>query len=335
MLEYKKIDLHLHFDGSLPIEWAWETAQKELGLTDKEAFIKSMQVDEDTHSLYDYLARFDMPLKLLQSEDNLYEAMKALILELDQQGLLYAEIRFAPQQHIKQGLSQKQVVDILCQAREDALRECTQLHVNFILCMMILGEEKLTHELNEETLYLAKEYQNRGVVAVDLAGAEGMASMEDFRELFMKAKELGLVYTIHAGESYGPMNIEKALSFGALRIGHGTSAIQDEKVMELLKEKKVPLEVCITSNVHSEAVNDYEAHPIKSYLDRGILICICTDNMTISDTNLDKEYDILLQKLGFTMEDLIACNQRALESSFASEEEKQKLLTAFRSGSWN
>ena len=330
MLDYKKVDLHLHFDGSLLIEWAWETAQKELGLSDKEAFIKSMQVDQDCHSLYDYLARFDMALKLLQSENNLYEAMKALIFELDKQGLLYAEIRFAPQQHIKQGLSQKQVVDTLCRAREDALKKCGHLHVNFILCMMILGEESLTHELNEETLYLAKEYQHKGVVAVDLAGAEGMAPMEDFRGLFSKAQELGLIYTIHAGESYGPVNIEKALSFGALRIGHGTSAIKDEKVMALLKEKRIPLEVCVTSNIHSEAIAVYEDHPIKEYMKRGIPVCICTDNMTISDTNLDKEYDVLLQKLGFSIDDLLVCNQNALKHSFASEKEKQELFELFR-----
>ena len=308
MLDYKKVDLHLHFDGSLPIEWAWETAQKELGLSDKEAFIKSMQVDQDCHSLYDYLARFDMALKLLQSENNLYEAMKALIFELDKQGLLYA----------------------LCRAREDAQKKCEHLHVNFILCMMILGEESLTHELNEETLYLAKEYQHKGVVAVDLAGAEGMAPMEDFRGLFSKAQELGLIYTIHAGESYGPVNIEKALSFGALRIGHGTSAIKDEKVMALLKEKRIPLEVCVTSNIHSEAIAVYEEHPIKEYMERGIPVCICTDNMTISDTNLDKEYDVLLQKLGFSIDDLLACNQNALKHSFASEKEKQELFELFR-----
>ena len=224
----------------------------------------------------------------------------------------------------------KQVVDTLCRAREDAQKKCEHLHVNFILCMMILGEESLTHELNEETLYLAKEYQHKGVVAVDLAGAEGMSPMEDFRGLFSKAQELGLIYTIHAGESYGPVNIEKALSFGALRIGHGTSAIKDEKVMALLKEKRIPLEVCVTSNIHSEAIAVYEEHPIKEYMERGIPVCICTDNMTISDTNLDKEYDVLLQKLGFSIDDLLACNQNALKHSFASEKEKQELFELFR-----
>ena len=328
MLAYKKVDLHLHFDGSLPIETAWRLAQKDLGLTDKTAFISSMQVNQDCHSLYDYLARFDMPLKLLQSEENLYMAMKDLILELEHQQLLYAEIRFAPLQHIKKGLTQRQVVEILCRAREDALKECEHLHVNYILCMMILGEEKLTHEMNEETLLLAKEYADRGVVAVDLAGAEGMAPMEDFRELFAHAAMLGLSYTIHAGESYGPENIKTAISFGAMRIGHGTSAIKDKSIMELIKKKKIALEVCITSNVQSEAVSSYSAHPAVQYLEEGIPVCICTDNMTISNTNLDQEYEHWIKEAGMNTADIQKCNRYAIQYAFLNDEEKEYLLKA-------
>lgn len=318
-----KADLHLHFDGSLPMEEAWKLVEK-TGCN-HEDFIKSMQVDQNCHSLYDYLARFDTPLKLLQTEENLYKMAYALIKELDSQKLAYAEIRFAPMQHIKSGLSQCQVVRIMCQARKDAMLT-SKIHVNYILCMMVLGEEKLTHDLNVETIQLAHEFSDQGVVAIDLAGAEGLAPMQDFQGLFQMAKELGLRYTIHAGESYGPENIAKAIEFGAERIGHGTSAIKDPLVMKLLKEKKIPLEVCVTSNVNCEVVDHYESHPIRQYIDAGIIVLICTDNMTISNTNLDREYEKLMRYCGITAKEIEECQLNAIRYSFADPLLKEQLI---------
>lgn len=324
MFRNKKIDLHLHFDGSLPIESAYKLA-RELGMTNKEEFVERMQVNDDCHSLYDYLERFDLPIQLLQTEENLYKMMVALIESLDQKGYLYAEIRFAPMQHIKEGLTQKQVVETLCKARTDALRKCKYLHVNYILCMMILGEERLTNQNNVETLYLAKEYCEKGVVAVDLAGAEGIAPMEDFRGLFELADQLGLIYTIHAGENYGPENIKTALSFGAKRIGHGTSAIKDREVMNLLKEKQIPLEVCVTSNIQSEVIDSFKDHPVHSYFQEGIPVCLCTDNMTISNTDLENEYEQLI-KNGWNEEMIKKCLINSVKASFMKEEEKKRIL---------
>lgn len=318
-----KSDLHLHFDGSLVIPAAFELVQS--FTQDYEAFSKSMQVKKDCHSLYDYLACFDTPLALLQTKENLYQMALALIQELDKQGLCYAEIRFAPQMHLKKGLSQHEVVEAMCRARKDAMNQ-THIHVNYILCMMILGEEKITHDQNEETLHVAHAFKDQGVVAVDLAGAEGMAPMQDFKELFEKAHAMGLRYTIHAGESFGPENIKTAIAFGAERIGHGATAIQDESVMQLLKEKQIPLEVCVTSNVNCEVVSNYEQHPVRRYLDEKIPVLICTDNMTISNTNLDHEYEMLMKYCHVTEEEIGMCQKNSIRYSFADEKIKEKLL---------
>ena len=140
MFTHKKIDLHLHFDGSLPLAYAYTLAKQHPSLQklDEKAFQKRMQVDADCHSLYDYLARFDTPLALLQTPEALYFGMCACIENLANQGLIYAEIRFAPQQHTRGGLSQQRVVEILLQARKDCALRFSQLKVNFILCMICL-----------------------------------------------------------------------------------------------------------------------------------------------------------------------------------------------------
>lgn len=324
MFTSKKIDLHLHFDGSLPLSFAYAQAMKhpEFQTMDEQSFLSKMQVADDCHSLYDYLARFDTPLKLLQDAQALYDGMLALIQQLAEQGLLYAEIRFAPQQHIHGHLTQQEVVETLLQARKKAAQDYPQIKVNYILCMMILGEEALTHEANLETIRLCRKYIGNGVVALDLAGAEGMAPMQDFADLFALARSYQLPLTIHAGESYGPENIKTAIQFGASRIGHGTTAIQDETVLCLLKEKQIPLEVCVSSNVHCEVVTDYDKHPIRFYKNYGIPVTINTDNMTISHTNLEKEYTHLQNELAFTYADILQCLHSSIDAAFLPPQDK-------------
>lgn len=328
MLTNKKIDLHLHFDGSLPIAHAYTIAKK-LGLytdMDFHTFSNHMQLDDQCHSLYDYLDRFDTPLSLLQTKETLHNSMLEVIKTLKSQGLCYAEIRFAPQQHSKANLTQEEVVQTLVDAVHVAKDYYPSIKINLILCMMILGPEKLTHNENMETLRLAKKYLHKGVVALDLAGGEGLAPMLDFAPLFEEAKRNDIPFIIHAGESYGPENIRVAIQLGAKRIGHGTSAIKDEEVMKLLKEHGIPLEVCISSNVDCEVVSSFEQHPAHQFLEYGVPITINTDNMTISNTTLDIEYQHFIEEQNFTITDIENCLKTSIKHAFLSEEEKTMLL---------
>lgn len=332
-MKYKnKIDLHLHFDGSLPLATAWKLLKKRpnaLPITTYEELEKRMKLDEHCHSLYDYLNRFDTSLALLQEREMLVIAAHDLVIELADQGLLYAEIRFAPQQHIKQGLSQEEVFLSIHKGIQKALEETNHIRVNLIVCMMILGDESITHEENLKTLALAKKYHGKGIVALDLAGAEGMGEMKDFAPFFHAASKAGIPFTIHAGESFGAGNVKTAIELGAKRIGHGTRSYEDEDVLRLLKEKQIPLEVCISSNVDCEVVTSYAAHPVHFYMSYGIPITINTDNMTISDTTLEKEAAWLLKEQGFQEEDILRCNMTAIQHAFISEEEKSYLQSKY------
>lgn len=323
---FHKCELHLHLDGSLEAKDAWEIAHKyhiETGYDTYEAYEKHSHVDQNCNSLYDYLACFDVPLTILQYKQALQECAYRLGKRLASQHVLYAEIRFAPQQHIRLELTQEDAVQAVLAGIKQVMEE-EKITLQLILCMMVLPQD--TRLENEETLHLCNSYLNQGVCALDLAGAEGIRPMEEFSDLFEQAKELGIPFTIHAGENGYPEHIKTALSYGAKRIGHGVHIIYDQALLKECSIRKVPLELCYTSNLQCHVFKDEITHPIRQLFDAGIPISINTDNASISHTSLDQEYEILMREFNFTIEELHECNQNALRSAFLSDEKKASLM---------
>ena len=151
-----------------------------------------------------------------------------------------------------------------------------------------------------KTIRVAKKFLGKGVVAVDLAGAEGVTPMETFRDLFEEANKLNIPFTIHAGESFGPENIKTAISFGAKRIGHGVTSIKSEEVMKEIKDKNITLEMCITSNLKCNVVPSFKEHPIKKLYDYGIKVTVNTDDMAICGTDMVQEMNLIRNKFDIT-----------------------------------
>ena len=279
------IDLHLHFDGSLLARTVLELA-KEQGIA-----LPSEEPDElklflaapaDCGSLNEYLEKFDLPLLVLQTREAIRKGMYTLVSSLKEQGMLYAEIRFAPQLHTKKGLTQEQVVKAALQGLQEAAAG-SFFKAKLILCCMRGADNR---EENLLTVRTAAAFLGRGVAALDLAGAEALYPTADYGEVFSLAKELSVPFTIHAGEADGPESIRAALRMGASRIGHGVRAGEDPELLEELKEKQIPLEMCPSSNVQTKAVPSLSEHPVLSYLRRGLLVTVNTDNMTVSDTTM-------------------------------------------------
>ncbi len=318
------IDLHLHLDGSLFPRTVLELA-REQGIklpTDEPDELKLfLAAPRDCKSLNEYLEKFDLPLSVLQTREAVRKATYTLLSSLREQGMLYAEVRFAPQLHLKKGLKQEEVV----KAAVMGLQEATAgsfFKANLILCCMRGAENQAE---NLETVKTAAMFLGRGVAAVDLAGAEGLFPTEDFEEVFTYARELGVPFTIHAGEADGPESIEAALRFGASRIGHGVRAREDAKLLEFLKEKQIPLELCPTSNVQTKAVNSLAEHPILDYLRAGLKVTVNTDNMTVSDTTIEREYLALQQELGMTHDEYRQLLLNAADAAFLSAEERGRM----------
>ena len=284
------IDLHLHLDGSVSLKSARELSKIEgvfLPSSDEE-LEKLLSVGKNCRDLNEYLEKFTLPVSLLQSEKSLEKCAFNLCRELFEQGFIYAEIRFAPQLHLQKGLTQKQVVEsVLKGVKESGFK------ANVILCAMRSGEDNSRENL--ETASLVKQFLNKGVCALDLAGAESLFPNEKYSYLFEKAREYGIPFTIHSGEALGAESVEKALEFGAKRIGHGVRSVESEKTLQILKDKKIPLEICPTSNLNTKMFNNYSEIPLEKLIDSGVIVTVNSDNMTVSGTNARKDMQHLIE----------------------------------------
>lgn len=318
---YALIDLHLHLDGSLPLHTVRELASMQ-GVSLPESnreLLERLQVDEDCKDLNEYLSKFFFVLSLLQRRDAIVTAAYHLAEELRQQGLLYSEIRFAPQLHTEKGLSQREVVE----AAIEGIRK-SDFHANLILCCL---RNDCNRKENLETVHLAKAYLGKGVCAVDLAGAEALFPTADFAEEFALANELGVPLTIHAGEAAGPESVVDALAFHPRRIGHGVRSMEDAMLVERLAREGIPLELCPTSNLNTHIFAGIGAYPIRQFLRAGVRVTVNTDNMTVSGVTLESEYQRLMDTFSLTAPELETLVRNAAASAFASAEEKAWLST--------
>ena len=309
---FPKIDLHLHIDGSLSLP-CFQTLASNVGLSMTDAQIrKAVMVSNTCQSLPEYLQCFELPTRLLQTEKALTLSTLDLIRNLEAQGLFYAELRFAPQHYTRQGLTQQQTVAAVLKGVDMAKKAGFHIRIGILLCMLVNGSPAD----NQETAELAVAYKDIGIAGLDLAGPESAVPMSEFESLFHFAYQSGLPFTIHAGECGDYENISCAISFGARRIGHGCAARFSEECMRLLEKEQIILEMCPTSNVQTKAVPALSEHPIRMFFDRGIAVTVDTDNMTVSDTTLDKEYALLKKQFHFTDQELAKMSQTALRGAF-------------------
>lgn len=311
------IDLHLHLDGSLSPQLARELAEMDQ-VPLPEHLEAALRAPENCQSLNDYLGCFELPVALLQTARALNYAAYSLCCRLADQGLLYGEIRFAPQLHTRLGLSQYRAAEAVCLGLARARRERPQFRAQAILCCMRGAEP----DANRLTIQLARELLGKGVCGADLAGAEALFPTQSYEELFATAAELGVPFTIHAGEAAGPESIRAALGFGARRIGHGVRALEDPALVLELAARQIPLELCFTSNLQTKAVAGAEAFPLREFLHRGLAVTVNTDNMTVSGTTLQREY----QKLLITPEELDILMENAVKAAFLDSKGKRALL---------
>ncbi|RDU23721.1 adenosine deaminase [Anaerosacchariphilus polymeriproducens] len=306
------IDLHLHLDGSLSADFVLEQAKLQnikLPSENKEKLMEYMCVpkDKDCRDLNEYLEKFSLPCAVLQTKEAIQGAVSDLCERLETQGLVYAEIRFAPQLHLQKGLSQEEVV---CAALA-GIKNSDYFQAKIILCCLRMEDNEAE---NMETVRLAACYKDRGVVAADLAGAEALHKTEKFSKVFETAVQLGVDFTIHAGEADGPQSMWKALELGAKRIGHGVRCLEDKELVEYLHEKQIPLEVCPTSNYQTRAV--VGTYPLKKMLDAGLCVTLNTDNLTVSNTTLEKEFQFVKEELNITEEEICILKENAKKARF-------------------
>lgn len=311
LLNFPKVELHVHLDGSVRPN----TVSDILNL-DKKKIEKEMKVDNSCKDLNEYLTKFDLPLKILQTKENLIRVSEELAIDLKNDGVIYAEVRFAPILHTRNGLSCEEVIESVIEgiSRVD-------IKINLIICLM----RNVSDNDNYKVIEAGLKYINNRVVGFDLAGAEAIYKTSKFEELFKYINKYNIPYTIHAGEADGVSSIKSAIAFGTKRIGHGVRIMEDNSMIKYAKEYNITFEVCPTSNIDTKIFKEYKDHAIKKMYDNNLNITINTDNRTVSNITLTEEYEKLINTFNFNLEDLKIMNINAINASFINEIEKEKL----------
>lgn len=317
------IDLHLHLDGSLSEE-DFKILSKVSNIPLGDDFPNNIHVPSDCPSLESYLERFELPLKFLQEKEYLTYAISSLINRLYEQGLIYAEIRFAPQLHLLNGLTQEEVTEAVVNGLKEALKDKPDFNANIILCCMRQADE----HTNLETVEVANKFKGNKVVAIDLAGPEALYPSTHYINVFNKAKEYGLNIIIHAGEACGSDEIMRSIDMGAKRIGHGVHLSLDPLTINRVINNNITFEFCPTSNLQTKSLKTYQDVPIMDFIRYGIKVTVNTDNMTVSNTTIVDEYKHLYHTFHLRKDEVYHLLYTAIQASFTSEIEKLELVKA-------
>ncbi len=321
IIKMPKVILHLHLDGSLRPETVYKWLKEQGKDVTLEQVKENLMVGKNCRDLNEYLQKFDLPLEVLQTEEHINQATYELFEDLAKQNVIYAEVRFAPSLHTKQGLDYDKIVESAIAGMNEAKEKC-KIDGNLILCCMRGKDNKAE---NLKTVEVAKKYLNKGVCALDLAGAEAIFPTSDFEDIFKKAKDLNIPFTIHAGEASGAESIKKALEFGAKRIGHGVRCLEDNNLVNNLVQNEIPLEVCPISNLQTKATG--EPHPIEKLYRKNLKVTISPDNNTVSNTSIIEEDKYVLENTNLTINDLRQMNINAARGSFTEPKKKAELTS--------
>lgn len=312
-----KIELHCHLDGSLSKGFIERRLSRSVSR-------QELSVSDDCDSLAEYLEKFDLPIKCLRDVKGLAESGYDVLKTMSEENVIYAEIRFAPLLSVTEDMDVKQVIQSLLSGLEKGKQDFG-VEYNVIVCAM----RHHSLEQNYEMIKTASKFLGKGVCAADLAGAEAQYPMAEFMELFQKVKELGMPFTIHAGECGNPQNIEDALTAGAGRIGHGIAMKGRRDIQAIVRNHDVGIELCPISNLQTKAVKSTDEYPIREFLDAGLLVTINTDNRTVSNTSMSNELRFVQEVYGISDEEIQTMMKNAIEVSFAGEDVKGKLREKF------
>ncbi len=319
------LDLHRHLDGNVRPETILALGRQfniDLPASDLDGLKPFVQVQGIEANLVAFLQKLDWGVAVLGD----YDACRRIAIENIEdavaQNMDYVELRFSPYYMARSnGLHPQGVVEAIVDGVRSATRDLP-IQANLIgILSRTFGQQACQAEL--DALLAHRE----DLVAVDLAGDELGFPGELFVPHFKQVRDAYLQVTVHAGEAAGAESIWQAIQeLGAVRIGHGVNAVHDETLMDYLAANRIGIESCLTSNVHTSTVADFAAHPLKRFLDHGILACINTDDPGVSAVELDHEFNVAAAAAGLNQADIEKAQRNAVEIAFLSESEKKTLL---------
>ena len=330
-----KVLLHDHLDGGLRsstiVELAEETGYADLPTHDPDELGAWMTRGADRKDLLLYLETFAHTVGVMQTRGALARVARECAEDLAADGVVYAEVRFAPEQHLEGGLGLDEVVEAVQEGFREG-SERTGIRIGTLLTAMRTAARSL------EIADLAVRWRDRGVVGFDIAGAEAGFPPTRHLDAFEHVRRENFHLTIHAGEAFGVPSIWEALQLcGAERLGHGVRIVDDidfasggdarlGRVAHLVRDRRVPLELCPTSNVHSGAATSIEEHPIRLLMDLRFRVTVNTDNRLMSATSLSQELMQLVDSFGIGWSQIGRLTTNAMKSAFIPFDERLELL---------
>jgi adenosine deaminase len=359
-----KTDLHCHLDGSLRVETVAELVAdksvralaERLGYTlptetDPEALRKILCPGLGCSSLEEYLLPFDVICGVLQTAEALERSAYELAMDCAEENVWYLEVRFAPQRHIHPDLSGLDVLRAVDAGLARAEKESGILTAILVCAMRnyhesigyyhrrvrttfpYANERELGSQCSLAAARLAVDAKRQGVdrvVGFDLAGAEANYPPSHHREAFHQCIDSFLNITVHAGEGYGPESIQEAVTYlNAQRVGHGTRVLEHGPgLLSYLRDRRVAVEVCFTSNLQTKAINGLEEHPFRAMLDQEVRAPLCTDNRMVSDISLTDEYVTAWDHFHLTPREIRKTVLYGFKAAFVPYERRRQLLLA-------
>jgi adenosine deaminase len=327
-----KVLLHDHLDGGLRPRTVIELADEygiELPSRDPSTLERWFHTGAMVGNLTQYLQGFSVTTSVMQHRDSLERVAEEMLEDMAQDGVVYVETRFSPLFHTQGGLKHHEVLEAVIKGLERG-RENYGVRWGIILCAMRSMDPMTSLEMAE----LAVAYRNSGIVGFDLAGDEMGYPPKDHLDAFQFVQRQNFNITIHAGEAFGKESIWQALQFcGAHRIGHGTRLREDlflemDRVVAIgtlagyVLDKRVPLEICLTSNLHTGAAKSYEDHPFRYFLDKRFRVTLNTDNRLMSNVSMTGEYEIAVNQYRLDLNDLEKIAINSMKSSFLPYRER-------------
>jgi adenosine deaminase len=330
-----KVLLHEHLDGVLRPETVIELARSaeynQLPTEDPEELARWFHQGANQGSLPKYLEGFVHTIAVMQTEEALERVAYEQAEDLSRDGVVYFETRFAPVFHTQRGLTHQQVVSAVLKGLERG-RKDFGMSCGLIICAM------RNMDVSLEMAELAVDFRERGVVGFDLAGEEGGYPPKKHVDAFHYIQRQNFNITVHAGEGFGKESIWQAIQYcGAHRIGHGTRLIDDIAVVDgravklgdlaqYVLDKRIPLEICLISNVHTGAVRSVSEHPFKIFYQARFRVTLNTDNRLMSDTTMTKEFEAAADTLGLSLEDFEKITINAMKSAFLPYDQRCDLI---------
>lgn len=323
-----KAELHNHLDGSLRPETLVELA-RDAGVplpSADPAAIQAFMLVNDARNLEEFLQRFDITTAVLQTTDAIERVAYEMVEDAARDNVRYIEVRYCPHLSRRRGLT----LDAILEAELKGLRRGERdfgVRAAVINCSLRHYDPALSLEIARASV----EFRDRGVVALDLAGGEAGRPAGVHGDAFDVAARGNLGITVHAGEAAGADSIADALvRCHAQRIGHGTRLFENARLRDFMRDRRIPIEINLTSNVQTRAVPSLREHPVRAYFDQGLAVTLSTDSWLMSGTTLTNEYWLAHTALGFSREEIDRMILTGFEAAFLPWPEKQRMLAAVR-----